>query len=146
VSLSQIHKIIKSYEPRYAAYQRPGYEKTVAIGEYLHDLRGALENAGYTVVENSRSAQEILTAYPHLTTEEAKKRAEDELKYSAPHNSLERFPALGEMYGELVAARADGILTKELAAQIKRDVIRALNAERYERSKFQEPEPEEGQS
>ncbi len=47
MSPSQLHKIIKSYKPHYAQYQRPGYEKTKAIGIYLGDVAGALATANY---------------------------------------------------------------------------------------------------
>jgi hypothetical protein len=127
ISTSQLHKILKSYEPRYAGYRRPGYEKTVAIGEFLGDVRTALEFAGYSVPQS------------------AELRIEEQTP-SASTNELERIPAIEEMYGELLAARADGILTKKVADQIQRDVIRTLNAERYQRSKFPEPAPEEGQA
>ena len=40
-------KIVKSYEPRYSSYTRPGYDNTVAIGRLFNDVRGALENAGF---------------------------------------------------------------------------------------------------
>ena len=46
--VSQLHKIIKSYAPAYAQYQRPGYEKTVLIGNFFDDLPGALLAAGFT--------------------------------------------------------------------------------------------------
>ena len=46
--VSQLHKIIKSYAPAYAQYQRPGYEKTVLIGKLFSDVPGALLAAGFT--------------------------------------------------------------------------------------------------
>lgn len=46
--VSHLHKILKSYLPQYAQYQRPGYEKTVLIGELFGDVPGALRSAGYT--------------------------------------------------------------------------------------------------
>jgi hypothetical protein len=151
MSLSQLHKIIKSYEPRYNAYQRPGYEKTVAIGQYLEDLRGALENAGYPLIETAQNEEELRTIMPHLSNAEARQRAEEEQKYSINRNEIEYIPSFDDIYGELgisdelIAARADGLLTKEVVNQIKKDVIRTLNAQRYERSQMPEPEPEEGQ-
>lgn len=45
--VSQLHKIIKSYNPNYSQYQRPGYEKTVLIGEMFGDVGGALVSARY---------------------------------------------------------------------------------------------------
>ena len=47
MDVSQLHKIIKSYLPQYAEYQRPGYEKTVLIGELFDDVSGALAAADY---------------------------------------------------------------------------------------------------
>lgn len=51
--VSQLHKIIKSYLPTYSQYQRPGYDKTVAIGRLFNDVRGALESAGYEDLTSS---------------------------------------------------------------------------------------------
>ena len=47
--VSHLHKIVKSYLPGYSQYQRPGYEKTVLIGQLFDDVQGALESAGYEV-------------------------------------------------------------------------------------------------
>ena len=47
--VSHLHKIVKSYLPGYSQYQRPGYEKTVLIGQLFGDVKGALESAGYEV-------------------------------------------------------------------------------------------------
>lgn len=47
VNESYLHKILKSYLPRYRQYQRPGYDKTLALGRCLGDAAGALRAAGY---------------------------------------------------------------------------------------------------
>ena len=51
--VSHLHKVLKSYLPLYAEYQRPGYEKTVLIGQLFHDVPGALRSAGYTPPETA---------------------------------------------------------------------------------------------
>lgn len=50
---SHLHKIIKSYLPQYAEYPRPGYEKTVLIGQLFSDVPGALLAAEYTSEKNA---------------------------------------------------------------------------------------------
>ena len=52
---SQLHKILKSYLPQYAEYQRPGYEKTVLIGDLFGDVLGALVSAHYSVAQDDPS-------------------------------------------------------------------------------------------
>lgn len=56
--VSQLHKIIKSYRPNYASYQRPGYERTRAIGELLGDVEGALRTAGFEASDQELSVKE----------------------------------------------------------------------------------------
>ena len=61
--VSQLHKIIKSYHPVYRQYQRPGYEKTVLIGQLFGDVQGALVSAGY----NPPEQEDCLTRSPIRT-------------------------------------------------------------------------------
>lgn len=69
MDVSHLHKIIKSYLPQYSEYQRPGYEKTVLIGELFDDVSGALAAADYPSAENTARESRIdYTTDPQLIT------------------------------------------------------------------------------
>ena len=43
---SYVNRLLNSYKPAYRYYKRPSYEKTLAIGQVLRDIRGAMQAAG----------------------------------------------------------------------------------------------------
>lgn len=59
VDLSYIHKVVKSYLPQYQQYKRLSFEKTVQIGEYLGDVGGALNAAGYADTYQAATAGDL---------------------------------------------------------------------------------------
>lgn len=47
VDKSYLYKVLKSYLPQYRQYKRPGFDRTVRIGQVLGDVPGAVRAAGY---------------------------------------------------------------------------------------------------
>lgn len=51
---THVWKLARGNPARYPRHQRPGYEVTVAIGEYVGDVEGAVKAAGYPSGQNAR--------------------------------------------------------------------------------------------
>jgi len=47
IDYSYLYKVQRGHTPKYASYQRPGFENTQKIGELLKDVNGAMVAAGY---------------------------------------------------------------------------------------------------
>ena len=56
---SYLNRIMNSYKPAYRYYKRPSYEKTLAIGQVLRDIRGAMQAAGHIDEYEQRTGQAV---------------------------------------------------------------------------------------
>lgn len=56
VDKSYLYKVLKSYQPQYRQYKRPGFDKTVRVGRVLGDVPGALRSAGFAGTQETAGA------------------------------------------------------------------------------------------
>ncbi len=105
MSPSQLHKIIKSYKPQYAAYQRPGYERTKAIGIFLGDVSGALAAANYEESDEHPAPSSAISLVREVVA-----------RFGAGKLGMERVQEISEELEDFARVRVDRVMRQRQEA------------------------------